>query len=160
MQIHSSASTHPLPSDRAYVISMVIKSFKGRRNVEVHLFRPKYDEAEQNAYDWNNLLGDPIEPGMDDPIGSRKVMLEAFTKEERDIILEYLKAHYDDRVSEVNAQPMNFPIPVGLNPLSAIPEGKTIGLIRFSKLPHYNLDFPLSGLYDLSQAQPLVDVQE
>lgn len=160
MRIHSTASTQPLPSDRAYVISMVIKSFKGRRNVEVHLFRPEYDETEQDRYSWENLLGNPVEPGLDDPTGSRKVMLEAFTKAERDAILDYLKAHYDDRVSDVHAQAMNFPIPLGLTPLSAIPEGKTIGLIRFSQLPNFDLGMSLSGLYDLSQAQPLVEEHE
>ena len=157
MRIHSTASTQPLPSDRAFVISIVIRSFKGRRNVEVHLFRPEYDEAAQDAYSWENLLGNPVEPGKDDPTGSRKVMLEAFTKAERDAILTYLQDHYEDRVTEVNAQPMNFPIPLGLTPLSAIPEGKTIGLIRFSQLPNYDLGFSLSGLYDLSQAEPLVE---
>ncbi|WP_461210972.1 hypothetical protein [Desulfocurvus sp. DL9XJH121] len=160
MRIHCTASSQPLPTDRAFVISMVIRSFKGRRNVEVHLFRPEYDAAEESALDWNRLLGDPVEPGLDDPVGSRKVLLEAFTKAERDAILDYLKAHYEDRVTEVNAQPMNFPIPLGLTPLSAIPEGKTIGLIRFSELPNYDMGMPMSGLYDLSRAEPLVEVQE
>lgn len=159
MQIHSTASTQPLPSERAYVMSIVIKSFKGRRDVEVHLFRPEYGEAEKSGYQWENLLGDPVEPGMDDPEGSRKVLLEAFTKEERDAILNYLAEHYQDRVTEVHAQPMNFPIPLGLQPLSSIPEGKTIGLIKFSKLPNYDLGFELSGLYDLSQAEPLIEGQ-
>lgn len=160
MQIHSVSSERPLPADRAYVMTMTINSFKGRRNVTVHLFRPEYDEAEQGEYTWEHLLGDAIEPGVDAVEGSQKVLLEAFTKDERDAIIEYVKDKYADRVSEVEARPMSFPIPKGLTPLSAIPEGKSIGLVRFSKLPNFDLPFSLHGLYDLSQHEPLVDEEQ
>lgn len=160
MQIHSVSSTQPLPADRAFVMTMTIKCFKGRKNVMVHLFRPEFDEAEYAEYAWDALLCDPVEPGQDDPEGSKRVLLEAFTKDERDSIFEYIKSRYEDRVSEANASPMSFPIPKGLSPLSAIPEGKTIGLIRFSQLPNFDLPFPLSGLYDLSQAEPLCEDQD
>ncbi|WP_028587087.1 hypothetical protein [Desulfocurvus vexinensis] len=157
MQIHSVASERPLPADRAYVMTMTIKTFKGRRNVKVHLFRPGAGEAEYAAYAWNNLLGDAIEPGQDDPEGSKRVLLEAFTKAERDQVLAYIQERYADRVSEATARPMSFPIPKGLTPLSAIPEGKSIGLVRFSDLPNYPLPFPMHGLYDLSQHEPLLE---
>ncbi|BBD07510.1 hypothetical protein [Desulfovibrio ferrophilus] len=159
MQIHSVASEQPLPSDRAYVMTMTIKSFKGRKNVQVHLFRPEFSEEEFNSYNWDGLLGDPVEPDLTDPEGSKKLMLEAFTKEERDQIFDYIERRYEDRVIEATSAPMSFPIPTGLSPLSAVPEGKTIGLIRFSQLPNFDLPFPMHGLYDLSQAEPLVEEQ-
>ena len=63
--------------DRGWVISMVIKSFKGRRDVEVHLFRPDYDPEEAKAYDWVRLIGDPVSPGAsDDPTSARQILLE------------------------------------------------------------------------------------
>jgi len=157
MQIHSVASERPLPADRAYVMTMTIKTFKGRRDVKVHLFRPGASEAEYAAYTWANLLGDAIEPGQDDPEGSKRVLLEAFTKAERDLVLDYITQRYADRVSEVTSRPMNFPIPKGLTPLSAIPEGKNIGMVRFSDLPNYPLPFLMHGLYDLSQHEPLLE---
>jgi len=157
MQIHSVASERPLPADRAYVLTMTIKTFKGRRDVKVHLFRPVTDEAEFAAYPWANLLGDAIEPGHDDPEGSKRVLLEAFTRAERDQALDYIQERYAERVSEATSRPMNFPIPKGLVPLSAIPEGKSIGVIRLSDLPNYPLPFPMHGLYDLSQHAPLLD---
>jgi len=157
MQINSVASERPLPAERAYVMTMTIKSFKGRLNVLVHLFRPEYDPAESDLYVWENLLGGAIEPGMEDPEGSKKVLMEAFTKTERDQVFEYIKDRYTDRVTEATARAMSFPIPTGLTPLSAIPEGKSVGLVRFSKLPNYTLPFALHGLYDLSQHEPLVE---
>ncbi len=160
MQIHSISSERPLPADRAFVMTMTIKSFKGRRDVQVHLFRPEYEASEFEAYKWDNLLGDAIEPGQDDPEGSKRVLLEAFTKAERDQILGYIQERYADRVSDVTARPMTFPVPKGLVPLSAIPEGKSVGLVRFSQLPNYTLPFPLSGLYDLSQHEPMVQAEQ
>lgn len=159
MQIHSIASEKPLPADRAYVMTMTIKSFKGRKNVKVHLFRPEYDASDFDEYEWDNLLGDSIEPGLDETEGSKRVLLEAFTKAERDQVFEYIRKCYQDRVEEADARPMSFPIPKGLTPLSGIPEGKSIGLIRFSKLPNFTLPFPMSGLYDLSQHDPIVEEQ-
>lgn len=160
MQIHSAASERPLPADRAYVLTMTIKCFKGRRNVQVHLFRPEFDEAEFDGYAWDHLLGGAVEPGRDDPEGSKRVVLEAFTSQERDQIFEYIKTHYEGRVSEASSNAMSFPVPKGLAPLSSVPEGKTIGLIRFSQLPNFDLPFPMHGLYDLSQAEPLLDSQD
>ncbi|NJB66610.1 hypothetical protein GGQ74_000250 [Desulfobaculum xiamenense] len=161
MQIHSQTSQQPLPTDRAYVMSMTIKTFKGRRDVVVHLFRTGYDAAtEDHAYPWQHLLGQPLDMHHTDDKGSRKVLLEAFTKEERDQILDYLAKRYEDRVSEIAARPMDFPIPLGLVPLSDIPEGQTIGFIRFDRTPNYSLPFAFHGLYDLSQHEPVVEEQD
>ena len=83
------------PVDRAYTVTMTIRNFKGRKDVDVHLFRPvdqaTYDR-ENGAYPWHTLLDDPLNPNMDyDPLSARRVILEAFTVEERDQLVEYLK---------------------------------------------------------------------
>ena len=39
MQIKVAEPDRPTPVSRAHVISIVIKSFTGRKNVDVHLFR-------------------------------------------------------------------------------------------------------------------------
>ena len=150
-----------LPTDRAWVVSMTIKSFKGRKDVDVHLFRSDYDEAEMETYDWDKILGDPYDPEVKpDPELSKCVLLEAFTSTERDALLAYLKERYEDRVSAITACPLNLPIPLGLPPLSSIPEGKAIGFIRFDQIPNYTLDFPVHGFYDLAQHEPMVHDEE
>ncbi len=157
MQINVKSPAIPPPADRAYVLSIAIRSFKGRKNVEVHLFRPDYSEEELDAYDWDRLIGDPVQTGMEfDPMGSCKVVLEAFTEKERDMLVEYLKTRYESRLTHITAMPMDFPVPLGLTPLSSIPEGKSIGFIRFDKIPNYTLPFAVHGLYDLAQHEPIV----
>ena len=149
------------PVDRAYVISMVIKSFKGRRDVEAHLFRPEYDPEDLKGYDWVKLIGDPAQPGADDdPATAQKILLESFSSAERDQVLQFLQDCYADRVSKVSVHTLDFPIPTGLPCLSGIPEGKTIGLIRFEKIPSCALPFKMHGLYDLAQHEPLVQDEE
>jgi len=144
------------PIERANVLSFTVKTFKGRRNVEVHLFRAAWQPSEENALDWESLLGDPIEPERNDPTGSRKVVLEAFTDAERDSIINYLKDQYSTRITSISSMPMSFPIPLGLPSLSGAQEGKNIGFIDFAKIPSYPLDIPLKGLYDLGQHKPIV----
>ncbi|KAB1441202.1 hypothetical protein [Pseudodesulfovibrio senegalensis] len=148
-------STPPIP--RANVISFTIKAFKGRRNVEVHLFRSAWDPNEENSLDWDSLLGAPIEPERNDPSGSRKIVLEAFTDQERDSIINYLKDQYSTRITSIHSMSMDYPIPLGLPALSDAQEGKNIGFIDFAKIPSYPLEIPIKGLYDLSQHKPIVD---
>ncbi len=160
MQIDVVESSQPLPIKRGYAVSMVIHSFKGRRDVEVHLYRSAWPEEEMDAYDWTGILGGSIErknAGAVDPDGSKKVLLEAFTLEERDSIVSYLKDKYASRLSRITATPLGFPIPQGLVPLSSFPEGKSIGIIKLDKIPSYSLPFPVRGLYDLSRHKPLVE---
>jgi len=160
MHVDTIEPNQTLPVERGYVLSMVIRTFKGRRDVEVHLYRAAWDEAEMNDYDWNNLLGGTIErkDGQPvDPEGSRKVLLEAFTREERDQIIDYLSSRYASRLTKITAAPLGFPIPQGLVPLSSFPEGKTIGTIKLDTIPRYPLPFPIRGLYDLSRHKPLVE---
>lgn len=157
MRVDILAPAQDPPVPRAYVLTMVIMSFKGRRDVEVHLFRPEVDPSDAAAWPWARLLGEPVEPGRDDPEGSRRLLLEAFTADERHQVVEYLKERYADRVSAITGQALEFPIPLGLRPLSEIPEGKTVGFIRFEKVPNYPLPFPLHGFYDLARHRPLVE---
>ncbi len=140
------------PVDRGFAISMVITEFKGHKDVEVHLFRPDWRKEELDVYDWEHVLGDPIRRDKEiDPSGSRKVLIETFNASEKDIILEYLQNRYTSRLNSITASVIPFPIPMGLVPLSEIPEQKNIGIIRFDEIPNYPLSFSFHGLYDLSR---------
>ena len=154
----------PAPVARIHVLSMVIRTFKGRRDVEVHLFRPEPQDGdmdEMEAAGWDNLIDDTQHPDIEgDMETTRRVLLEAFTEKERDILLGYLRERYEGKVSAITACPMVLPLPLGLKPLSAFPVGKTIGVIRFDALPNYPLPFAVHGLYDLAQHEPLVQDEE
>jgi len=149
----------PLPSDRAYALSMTIKSFKGRRDVEVHLFRHAWDPEEEQAMDWDSLLAAPGMATAPEACGSRHVILEALTLEARDRVAAYLKEHYASRLSAIFSAAMPFPVPVGLLALSDMSEGKTVGFIHFERIPHFNLGIALRGFYDLGQHPPIVETE-
>lgn len=147
-----------LPIERAFAVSMTIKSFKGRRDVDVHLFRHCWDPEEEPAMDWDALLAASGMGEAEAASGSRRVVLESFTPDERDQIIAYLKEHYADRLKSVFSAPIPFPVPVGLTALSDIGEGKSIGFIHFERIPHFTLGFAVRGLYDLSQHRPIVEL--
>lgn len=150
-----------IPIKRGYAVSMVIRSFKGRREVEVHLFRPDWGPEDEGEIIWDNVFGSPATlDAVPDENKDRKVVLESFTKEERDQVIDYLKEHYSSRLESIFATPMEFPVPSGLPPLSSISEGKDIGLIKFEKIPHFDLPFALRGLYNLGAHRPLVETRE
>ncbi len=153
MDISITKATSTLPTPYRNSLSMVIRSFKGRRDVEVHLFRGTWDEADEKGQDWDLLLSSPSTD--DDP--SRKVVMEAFTDGERDQIVNYLKEQYSTRLTAIQARPLSFPVPSGMPGLSQVQPGKNIGIIEFAKIPSYSLSIPLMGLYDLSQHPPLVE---
>jgi hypothetical protein len=156
MELNIINSQNEMPVKKGYTISLIIKKFKGHKDVEVHLFRPDWDEKEAQHYDWLKLLGDPIDRDAPiDPISSRKVLLESFTIEERDMIMDYMKKRYVSRLSAINSRPLDFPIPLGLIPLSEIPEDNDIGCVRFEEIHNYTLPFPVHGLYILSQHEPV-----
>lgn len=158
MQIAIANPEAPLPVERAYALSMTIKSFKGRRNVEVHLFRHSWDPAEEAGLDWARLIGPPLEPGAPaDPASSRRVVLESFTASERDRIVAFLTEQYATRLTSINSRPLEFPIPSGLPALSDMREGRAMGFVRFEKIPSYALTLPLRGFYDLDQHKPIVE---
>jgi len=149
----------PLPIDRAFALSMTIKSFKGRRDVEVHLFRSAWDPEEEEAIDWDALLAQRGMSEAPEAAGSRHVILEALTLEERDNIVAYLKEHYASRLAAIVSGVIPFPVPVGLTALSDMSEGKTIGFIHFERIPHFTLGVALRGFYDLGQHPPIVETE-
>jgi hypothetical protein len=161
MEVNIICPEQELPVQRAYVVSMIIKSFKGRRNVEVHLYRATWDRAEMEQYDWQALLGEPLPQQMnqDDvipPENSKKVLLEAFTAEERDQLVAYLQHRYGEKLDSISSCSLGFPIPKGLVALSDVPEGKSVGRLRLETVPQFTLAFPVHGLYDISQHEPLM----
>lgn len=161
MQIDIVPAQEMLPVDRAWSISIVIKSFKGRKDVEVHLFRPSWDPLEEEVYDWDTLLGDPMHPDMDADIGSgRKLVMESFTPEERDLIVAYFQERYAGKLGAVTSCPIDFPVPLGIPALCDLTEGKDIGFILFDKIPNYSLPFPIRGFFDLSQHAPIVEAEQ
>jgi hypothetical protein len=161
MEIEIADVVKRLPVERAWSVSIVIKSFKGRRDVEVHLFRPRWDPREEGRFDWDKLLGDPIHPDADcDLMSCRKLVLECFTPKERDRLVDYLRERYGEKLAAIRACPIDFPVPLGLVALSDLSEGKDIGFIHFEKIPNYPLPFGVRGFFDLSQHPPLVEVEE
>lgn len=159
MEITLIAPESPLPIDRAYALSMTIKSFKGRRDVEVHLFRSAWDPEEEEAIDWDRLLAAPNMGEAPEAAGSRRVVLESLMPDERDKVVAYLKEHYANRLTGIFSAPIPFPVPIGLMALSDLSEGKSIGFIHFERIPHFDLGFALRGFYDLSQHPPIVETE-
>jgi hypothetical protein len=158
MQIAIVNSEAGPPTPRAFALSMTIRSFKGRRDVEVHLFRHAWDPAEEAGHDWDRLIGPPLEAGGPaDPATSRRVVLESFTAEERDRIVAFLMEQYATRLSAINSRPLDFPIPAGLPALSDMREGRAMGFVHFERIPSYTLGLPLRGFYDLDQHRPIVE---
>ena len=159
MRLNIITPSYPLPVKEGYAISMVIKTFRGHKYVEVHLFRPDWEDSrDAQSYDWTKLLGDPIDKNISsNPLGSRKVLLESFTLEERDMVIDYMKKRYISRLSAINSRPLQFPIPLGLIPLSEIPEDGDVGCIHFEEIHNYTLPFPVHGLYILSQHKEATD---
>ncbi|MDR3042969.1 MAG: hypothetical protein LBU75_01740 [Desulfovibrio sp.] len=161
------------PVERIHVISVTIRTFKGRRNVQAHLFRLA-DEAAMAAElarlrGVPGLVGGPLQPdapGSEDLTGPEaetdalRMVLEAFTEAERDAVVDYLSRRYADRLTCIIACPLQLPVPRGVVPFSALPEGKTMGVIRFDEVPRYPLPFAIRGFYDLAQHEPLVHEQE
>lgn len=156
MQISVHSPETPLPCDRGHAVAMTIKSFKGRRDVEVYLFRSQWTDEEMEAYDWDLLLGPPAPGAPGDENSSKRVILETFTEEERDRVVAFLAEQYKARLSAIEAHPLDFPVPRNLPAFSDAGEGKDIGFIRFEKIPSYDLGIPMTGLYDLSRHEPVV----
>ncbi|SHI67623.1 hypothetical protein ACQ0P8_03055 [Halodesulfovibrio aestuarii] len=150
------------PIDRIYAMTIVIRSFKGRKHVEVHLFRSDIPEEERQD---TNLLRcidtdyekQKLSPDLTGTLEDTKEMiLESFTKEERDMIISYLEERYQTRLEGIFAAPLSFPVPQGTMPLASIPEGKSMGFIKFDKVHEYPLPFNFRGFYDLDQHEPNV----
>ena len=153
------------PLERAYIITLTIHTFKGRRNVEAHLFRADPDPTAAEMLDARELVGPPqadmrpadIETARNDAL---RVVLEAFTAEEGNLVLDYLKERYAEQIARVTVCPLELPVPLGVMPLSAVPEGKSMGFIRFDEARAYPLPFRVRAFYDLDAAEPLVGERE
>lgn len=144
--------------ERIYLIQATLKTFKGRRDVMVHLFRHDTDPAELESLRGQGLVSEadgstPSGASEEDALYS---LLEAFTAEEGNELLEYLKARYSDHITRVVVCPVELPVPLGMVPLSGIPEGKSMGFLRFDRAPEYSLSFGVHGFYDLDAHEPLV----
>jgi hypothetical protein len=140
---------------------MTVAVFKGRRDVDVHMFRSAWDPAEEETLDWAALIAPPAQGQAEaDAIRSRGVILEAFTDSERKTIAAFLQATYPDRLTRITSTPLSLPLPAGLAPLSSARPGKSVGLIDFARIPVYSLGVPLKGLYDLSLHQPIIKTPE
>ena len=151
------------PLDRIYIITLTMHTFKGRRNVEAHLFRAEPDPAELASLRNKGLVGKlraEANGSQAAPHGTEddalRSVLEAFTAEEGNLLLDYLKERYADQILRVTVCPLELPVPLGVVPLSAIPEGKTMGFIRFDAVRDYPLPFAVRAFYDLDAHEPLV----
>ncbi len=141
-----------LPCPRGRTAQITIKTFKGRKNVDVHLFRPTWDEGEDAHWPWEEL----VEPADPEAMGlTREVILESFTTEELDALVDYITRRYGERLAAIRTNALRFPLPAGIRPLRSMPEGKDIGRIRFEQVPGYELPFPVHGLYNLAQHEPM-----
>ncbi|MCJ2163674.1 MULTISPECIES: hypothetical protein [unclassified Pseudodesulfovibrio] len=157
MDITITTPQSPLPIERANSLSMVIKSFKGRRNVEVSLFRAAWDPVEEAESNFSGLIETQDNTPHTNVLGSGRIILESFTDSERDLIIDYLKEQYSTRLTAINSAPLTFPIPAGLAGFTQVQPGKDGGFIEFGKIPSYPLQIPLKGYYDLSQHLPIAD---
>lgn len=142
----------PFPLTLGNVISIVINYYRGYNKLEIHLFKPQWDESLEEAINWDEILGAPVrDNNFANSARSCKVLLETFTSYEKDAVLEYLNSKYQSHLNSISTQLLTKPIPKDLIPLCEIPESENIGIIRFEKIPNYTLDFPVHGLYDLSK---------
>ncbi len=144
--------------DRVYLIQATLKSFKGRRDVIVHLFRTDTNQdelVELRALDLVDKATNDTPEGAT-PEDALLSVLEAFTADEGNQVLDYLKERYEEQITEVVVSPVEIPVPLGVVPFSAIPEGKTMGFIRFDGIADYKLPFKVHGFYDLDAHDSLM----
>ena len=149
------------PLDRIYIVAATLNVFKGRRHVEVHIFRHGAADEELAALEGKNLVGppDPAVPpqalqGATEEAALR-CLLEAFTAEESQALAAYLEQRYAEHIEKITVCPLELPVPLGVAPLGGIPEGKSTGFIRFDAVPDYPLSFVARGFYHLDIHEPL-----
>lgn len=153
--LRQESTTVPL-CPRAYAATISIRVFKGRKDVLTHLFRPAWPAQEEDSCPWDELIhSGPDQTPRSTRGDSRAVVMESFTREELDAIVTYLAGRYADRLTAITTSSLSFPLPAGLLPLRAMPEGKDMGRIRFEIVPGYSLPFTVHGFYDLSQHKPM-----
>ncbi len=153
-EIHTCSETPPV--DLGYAVSMVIQRFKGRSNVEVHLFRPSWDEDDYGRYPWEELIGGAVSDDRpESPVNSKNVLLETFTADESRRLMDYLQERYGDLLASIHCRVLDFPIPMDLTPLSSVQESDTVGRLDLDTIANYPLDFAVKGVYDLSRHEEI-----
>ena len=162
MEKQSIAAPDNAPLDRIYIIAATLNAFKGRRHVEVHIFRHGTTDEELAALEGKKLVGPP-DPAVPPQVlqgateeAALRCVLEAFTAEESQALVAYLEQRYAEHIEKIMVCPMDLPVPLGVAPLSGIPEGKSTGFIRFDAVPDYPLPFVARGFYDLAVHEPLM----
>lgn len=145
------------PIKRIYIAAATLNEFRGHKNVEVQLFRTGGDQEEAGELLKLDLVGPPSPEMPAELLGgaTREAAIaclqEAFTQEEIDDLVRYLKERYDGQFSNLTICPVNLPIPLGVGPLALIPESETSGFINFDLAPGYELPFTFKGYYDLAE---------
>ncbi len=142
-------------TDRGYAVSMIINSFKGHSNVEVHLFRPFWPPEEEEIYNWEEILGGAVSP--DRPLDrekAKRVFMETFNSRESEHLMDYLWQRYGSRLASVDCAELELPVPLDLVPLCDIGETEYVGILSLDRISSYPLDFPVRGVYDLSRHDP------
>lgn len=150
-----------LPLDRIYIVAATLKTFKGRRHVDVQIFRPGAGDDEVEAIRNLGLVA-PADPSIPPEVlqgatedAALRCILEAFTAEESRALLAYLEERYAEHIEKITICPMDIPVPLGVAPLADIGESNTTGFIRFDAVRDYSLPFAAHGYYDLSAHEPL-----
>ena len=162
MEKQSIAAPSDALLDRVYIVAATLSAFKGRRHVEVHIFRHGATEEELAALQGKKLVGPP-DPAVPPQVlqgatkeAALRCILEAFTEEESRALVDYLEQRYAEHIEKITDCPLDLPVPLGVAPLSGIPEGKSTGFIRFEAVPNYPLPFVARGFYDLAIHEPLM----
>lgn len=140
--------------ERIYIAAATLKELRGRKNVEVQLFRPGATAEEMAALRDQGLVGDPP-PEMPKELLAGATMenalaclLEAFTAAETEQLAAYLQERYADQVERLVICPMTLPVPLGVGPLAQIPESDSSGFLNFDLAPDYPLPFRFRGFYE------------
>ena len=152
---------YDLPLDRFYIVAITLNTFKGRRHVDVQVFRPNAGDDELEPLRGLGLVA-PADPSVPPEVlqgateeAALRCILEAFTAEESRALADYLEQRYAEHIEKITVCPMDIPVPMGVAPLAGITEGTSTGFIRFDTVRGYPLSFPAHGFYDLEAHAPL-----
>ena len=149
-----------LPLDRIFIVAATLNTFKGRRHLDVQIFRPGAKDAELEAIKGLGLVA-PADPAVPAEVlqgateeAALRCILESFTHDESQALVKYLEQRYADQIEKITVCPLDLPVPLGVSPLAGLTESKTTGFIRFDAVRDYPLPFPAYGFYDLAAQQP------
>lgn len=99
------------PLQRIYIMAATLRAFKGRRHVDVHIFRHGATEEEMTALEDLNLVGAP-DPSVPPEVlqgatreAALRCVLEAFTAEESRALLGYLEQRYAEHIEKITVSP-------------------------------------------------------